>query len=424
MNPNPNDDPSGQPRRQAGMARRTFLKGAGVALLLPRLESLGQVGDESPRRLLTIVNHLSFYQPELLPKTDGVINEPPPLLANLSGHFAHLKMYSGLNNPAVQNGFGHTPCVGILSGYFNKLHRKNRISIDQAVADRLADETRFRSLVFQAGENLNFSQISWDKHGLPVHQIDSPRKIFNLLFQVNENEKVQQQILAEDRSILDAVLTQAKVMEKRLNATDRAKMDEYLSSVRDAEKTVRKQARWSDRPKPKVDYELEAFDRKSVDDYVATLLDLAVLALETDSSRAVTVQIPFWEGFKEPDLTGNYHDLSHHGQKPDKIEKLLMLEHGILKRISAALTTMKERKVGPTSLFDQTTTLLAASMGSANAHNFDDLPALVFDGRVKSPGYWRRQDVPMSNLYLGLLQQFDAEQERFGESNGVFDLLA
>ncbi len=168
------------------MQRRTFLKGAGVALLLPRLESLGQVTDaESPRRLLTIVNHLSFYQPELIPKTDGLFEKPPPLLANLSDHFKHLKIYSGLDNPAVQNGFGHTPCVGILSGYFNKLQRKNRISIDQAVAGMVGNETRFRSLVFQAGENLNFSQIAWDKHGLPVHQIDSPRKIFNLLFQVN-----------------------------------------------------------------------------------------------------------------------------------------------------------------------------------------------------------------------------------------------
>ncbi len=171
------------------MKRRTFLKGAGVALLLPRMESLGQVAEaDSPRRLLTIVNHLSFYQPELIPKTDGVFDKPPPLLANLSDHFKHLKIYSGLDNPAVQNGFGHTPCVGILSGYFNKLQRKNRISIDQAVADLVGDQTRFRSLVFQAGENLNFSQIAWDKHGLPVHQIDSPRKIFNLLFQINEND--------------------------------------------------------------------------------------------------------------------------------------------------------------------------------------------------------------------------------------------
>ena len=407
------------------MKRRTFLKGTGVSLLLPQMESLGQIAQvDSPRRLLTIVNHLSFYQPKLIPKKEGVFDKAPPLLAELSDQFKHMKVFSGLDNPAVQNGFGHTPCVGILSGYFNKLQRKNRLSIDQAIADLIGDDTRFKSLVFQAGENLNFSQISWDKHGLPVYQIDSPRKIFNLLFQINEKEKTQQQVLAEDRSILDAVFSQAKSMEKNLNAADRAKLDEYLTSVREVEKTVKRRAYWAERPKPSMDYEIEDFDRKSVDGYVGTLLDLAVLALQTDSTRAVTVQIPFWEGFKEPDLSGNYHDLSHHGQKKEKIDKLLKLEHSILKRINTSLNAMRECQVGNGSLFDQTTTLLTASMGSANSHNFDDLPALVFDNRMKTAGHWQKKDMPMSNLYLGLLQQFGGESDQFGESTGSFDLLS
>ena len=107
----------------------------------------------------------------------------------------------------------------------------------------------------------------------------------------------------------------------------------------------------------------------------------------------------------------------------EKIDKLLMLEHAILKRINASLSAMKERHVGNSSLFEQTTTLLTASMGSANSHNFDDLPALVFDDRIKTSGHWQKKDVPMSNLYLGLLQQFGGERERFGESTGAFDLL-
>ena len=156
---------------------------------------------------------------------------------------------------------------------------------------------------------------------------------------------------------------------------------------------------------------------------MGTLLDLAVPPSETDSTRAVTLQIPFWEGFKEPDISGNHPNFAHHGQKPEKIKKLLVLEHAILKRISGALTTMKKRKVGNTSLFDQTTTLLTASMGSANAHNFDDLPALVFDSRMKASGHWQRKDTPMCDLYLGLLQQFGAETDRFGESSGTLDLL-
>ena len=407
------------------MKRRTFLAGSGISIMLPRMESLGQVVEtNSNRRLLTIVNHLSFYQPKLIPEQEGGFSQTPTLLNELSEHLEDLKIFSGLDNPAVQNGFGHTPCVGILSGYFNKLQRKNRLSIDQAIADRIGGETRFKSLVFQAGENLNFSQISWDKHGLPVKQIDSPRKIFNLLFQVDENAKAQKQVLAEDRSILDTVLSQAQSMEKRLNHTDRAKLDEYMTSVREVEQTVKRRAYWADRSKPQSDYKVEEFDRKSVDDYVSTLLDLAVLALESDSTRAVTVQIPFWEGFKEPELSGNYHDLSHHGQKPEKIEKLMMLERGILSRISDSLAKMKNRTVGESTLFDQTTTLLTASMGSANSHNFDDLPALVFDSRIQNPGHWRKQDAPMSNLYLGLLQLFAPEQEHFGESTNAFEILA
>jgi hypothetical protein len=408
------------------MKRRTFLKSAGIALVLPQLESFGQVADsaEPVKRLLTIVNHLGFYQPELIPAANGAFASAPSLLSHFSKHFAHLKVVSGLGNPGVQLGLGHTPCVGILSGYFNKLERKNRISVDQAVADLIGNETRFHSLVFQAGENLNFSQVSWDKHGLPVRQLDSPRKIFNLLFQVNENEAEQKRVLAEDRSILDVVFRQAKSMEKHLNSRDREKVDEYLTSVREVEKSVRRQTYWSDQPKPKTDYELPEFAPNSVESYVQVMLDLALLALETDSTRALTLQIPFWEGFSHPSISGNYHDFSHHGKKPEKIEKLLVMENAILSRIDRTLNSMKERRVGRESLFDQTTTFVTVSMGNASAHTFDDLPALVFDSRIKNPGHQRLEGVPMCNVYLSLLRHFGAELDRFGESAGTADLFA
>ena len=406
------------------MERRTFLRSAGVALMLPQLESLGQVSSESPKRFLTIVNHLSFYQPALIPEKDGAFCKQPELLEELSEHQEHLKLFSTFDNPGVEIGLGHTPCVGILSGYFNTLQRRNRLSIDQAVANHIGNDTRFRSLVFQAGENLNFSQISWDKHGLPVRQIDSPKKIFNLLFQVNENEAEQKKILAEDRSILDVVHRQAKSMEKRLNHRDREKMDEYLTSVREVEKTVRRQHFWSGQPKPEVDYQLDEFDRMSVDHYVDVMLDLAVLALQTDSTRVVTLQIPFWDGFKHPDISGNYHHLSHHGKDPKKIQQLLKIEHGIMQRISQTLTDFKKTKVGEETLFDQTTTFVTAAMGSANAHTFNDLPAMVFDKSIRKPGHWSQKHRPMCDLYLGMLQKFGVEVDKFGESHGTVDILS
>ena len=159
------------------------------------MESFGHVENDSTRRLLTIVNHLSFYQPKLIPKKEGVFDKAPPLLAELSDQFKHMKVFSGLDNPAVQNGFGHTPCVGILSGYFNKLQRKNRLSIDQAIADLIGDDTRFKSLVFQAGENLNFSQISWDKHGLQFTKSIHPEKFSICFSRLTKKKKLNNRFL-------------------------------------------------------------------------------------------------------------------------------------------------------------------------------------------------------------------------------------
>jgi hypothetical protein len=408
------------------MKRRTFLQSAGLALMLPPLESFGELAETSapPRRLLTIVNHLGFYQPALIPESAGPFQQAPELLDNFAEHHSHLNVFSGLDNPGVQLGLGHTPCVGILSGYFNKLQRKNRISIDQAVAELIGDQTRFRSLVFQAGQNLNFSQVAWDQHGMPVRQLDSPQQIFNLLFGVDPNQQQRKHALGEDRSILDVVSGQARRMQQRVSAVDRAKIEEYLTSVREVERAVRRQSAWVDRPKPETDYEIAEFATSSVDAYVRVMLELAVLALETDSTRSLTLQIPFWEGFKQPEISGSYHDFSHHGQKPEKIEKLLRMEHAILRRVSEALTRMKDRRVGSQSLFEQTTTLVTASMGNASAHTFNDLPALVFDSRIRSPQHRRFEGVPMCNLYLSLLQHFGGQIETFGESTGTVELVA
>ena len=242
-----------------------------------------------------------------------------------------------------------TPCVGILSGYFNKLQRKNRLSIDQAIADRIGGETRFKSLVFQAGENLNFSQISWDKHGLPVKQIDSPRKIFNLLFEVDENAQAQKQVLAEDRSILDSVLSQAQSMEKRLNHTDRAKLDEYMTSVREVEQTVKRRAYWADRSKPQSDYKIEENSIANPLTIMSTFSTLRCLPWKAIPPCGYGSD-SFWEGFKEPELSGNYSRFVSSRTKARKIEKLMMLERGILSRISDSLAKMKNRTVGERTL--------------------------------------------------------------------------
>lgn len=400
------------------MDRRTFIKVSGLSFLLPPLESFGQGSDKPVKRLFTIVNHLSFYQPALLPSYDN-----PELLDNLAAHRDNLKIFSGLDNPGVQLSTGHTPAVGVLSGYFNRLERKNRISVDQQAAELLGRETRFKSLSFQAGENLNFSQICWDKHGLPVYQIDSPERIFNLLFGVDPNSQRQQQIIAEDRSILDLAYKQAQSISKDLSGRDRDRIDEYFTSVREVEKNVRRKGFWSTKDKPNTDYALPDYSRLSVDDYVQVMLDLAVLALQTDSTRVVTIQIPFWENFTDDDISGNYHLFSHHGREEETIEQLLVMEHMILGKIGAALDRMKATKMSSgVSLFDETTTLVTAAMGNASNHTFNDLPALYFNRSVKGFQHEMPKQTPTCDLYLSILQNLGVEIDSFGEGKSTLSL--
>lgn len=400
------------------MKRRTFIKAAGLSLLLPPLESFGQASMEPAKRLLTIVNHLSFYQPALLPS-----HGDPVLLDNLSPHRDHLKLFSGLDNPGVQLSTGHTPAVGVLSGYFNRLERKNRISLDQQAAETLGNETRFRSLSLQAGENLNFSQVCWDKHGMPVHQIDSPDRAFNLLFGVDPNNAQQQTILEENRSILDLAYQQAESMSSKLSGSDRERIDDYFASVREVEKSVRRKGFWSGKEKPNTDYRLPDYSKRSVDDYVQVMLDLAALALQTDSTRVATIQIPFWESFTDDGLSGNYHQWSHHGKKEATIEKLLVMEHMILKKISATLDRMKLTTMGSgASLFAETSTLVTAPFGNASNHTFNNLPALYINQRVKGFQHTETNNTPICDLYLSILQDLGAEIDSFGEGKSTLEL--
>lgn len=401
------------------MHRRTLLKAAGISLLLPQLESFGEVKQKKTKRLFTIVNHLGFYQPELIPSKD---KQEPELLKVLGDHKENIRLFSQLDNPGVQLNNGHTPCVGILSGYFNKLQRKNRISIDQQAALKLGRNTRFSSLSLQAGNNLNFSQVCWDKHGLPVHQIDSPENAFDLLFGVAKDHKTQKQILAEDKSILDLIYKQADSLSKKMNSHDKRKIDEYFTSIREVEKEVKRKAFWSSKPKPTSNAKISAASPSSVENYLESMLKLAVLAQQTDSTRVTTVQIPFWESFKHDDLSDNYHNLSHHGQKESKIKKLLMVEKKVLKKIAEAISSLKNIKTNGVSLFDETSVLITSPMGSASAHNFNDLPAIYMDADVSSFASIRTSGKPICSLYLSILQKLGLEIDSFGEGKKSLEL--
>jgi hypothetical protein len=406
------------------LARRTFLKAAGLSLILPRLESFGEVPQKESShntRLLTIVNHLGFYKPNLIPEKDGKFGQIPSLLKNLEAHQDDMSVFCGFNNPSVQRGSGHTPAVGILSGYYNTLTSRNRISFDQMAADELGKATRFKSLCLQAGKIRDFSQVSWDKHGLPVHQHESPEEVFEMLFGVESSVKEQQAVIVNKQSILDLVLRQANSFNKSVSVNDRQKLDEYFTSVREIEKDLKRDFHWSSKNKPMVVYKKESWKSNAVGDYLEQMLQLTYLAFQTDSTRVITLEIPFWENTIHPKMKENYHNLSHHGKSPEKIAKLQVLENMILKQVSGLVDRLKNNKFDGKTLLDQMSLLITASMGNANAHTFDDLPAIVMGGGFKHGQSRKVNHTPMGNLYLEILQKSGLEIDSFADSTSNFE---
>jgi len=402
------------------MNRKSILKSAGVTLLLPNLLSAGAILTPPKKRLFTVVNHLSFYQPALIPKTEGRNYEQTALLSPFKD--LPLSIFSQLDNPGVQLGNGHTPSVGILSGFFNVLDRKNKISFDQIAANHLGTETRFESICLQAGTNLNFSQVCWNRDGLPVYQESSPEKAFQKLFGIEQSQAIQNQRLIKEKSILDMVSAQAKVFQKSLNQEDKQKLDEYFTSIREVEKKLLKEKYWVNRDKPKTNYKPENFPILALDHYLQTMLDIAKLALQTDSTRVVTLQIPFWEYFELEDKKDHYHHLSHHGMKEDKVTKLLNIESMIMSKISKLYQDFCEIKMGSSSLLDETTCLITAPMGSANAHDFNRLPAIIAGGNYKHGRNIFTNGKPINSLYLRLLKDLDVPINSFNHEKSTLEI--
>lgn len=404
------------------LKRQKFLKAAGLSLALPYYAS--QAGDlrKVPKKLFTIVNHLSFHQPSLIPKEKGENLKKPVLFECLDGLNATL--ISQLNNPGVQIGNGHTPSVGILSGFFNRLERKNKISFDQVAASHLSSSTRYSSVLLQAGQNSNFSQVCWDKHGLPIRQESNVQKVFNQLFGKDFNSDFERHKLEKRLSLLDSLKSQRQRFSNQLNTSDRQNLDEYLTSLRELELRVQKQLHWVDQPKPVCNNStFSPFPAVKLDQYLDNMLDLSRLSLQSDSTRVVTLQIPFWTNFKCDVAQGNYHNMSHHGSKPESIQQLIKVEGMILTKLKHTLLKMKEFSVNESNLLNQTTCVVTAPMGSASAHNFNQLPAIIMGGDYKHGKNIFAKGASIKTLYLRLLRDLGVKVDHFNQEKTIFKEL-
>ncbi|MFN0018791.1 MAG: DUF1552 domain-containing protein [Pirellulaceae bacterium] len=416
----------------APLHRRTFLRAVGVAIGLPLFDAMLPIGigaDQKAaalraRRILLIARPLGLHTAFLFPEKTGPDYEATRYLQPLQDYRQHFTIFSGMSHRGYNAGHGTE--VALLTGVAPEGMRpgdvRNTISLDQEIAAKLGGETRFASLQLGGGN------LSWNRKGVQVPSESSAIRAFKMLFidgtpaeMAREMQKIQSGL-----SILDGVREQAKSLASSVGLADRQRLDLLLTSIREAEQRLQQDRDWVKKPKPKVNTEPPAQDHVTDNKMLERerqWYDLAHLALQTDSTRAMTLYL--WSHTERLDLPGvtiTHHDASHHGQDDSKIKQLALVEEAEMKLFAEFLGKLKDTSEGGVSLLDQSSVLHASNLGNASAHTCDNLPILLAGGGYKHQGHVafdRKENKPLSNLYVRMLQQMGLEIDKFGSSTST-----
>ena len=407
--------------------RRTLLKASGVALALPLLESmspgLATEVRRSPKRMVFVCTTLGLHPASLWPKKAGADYESTPYLTLLQEHRKEFTLFSGLEHEDQTGRQPHDSEITWLTsarkpgmGGF-----RNTISVDQVAASRLGNITRFPSLTLGT---LSSQSQSYTSGGVMIPAETSPAKLFARLFLRGKPEDVksQKQKLKDGRSILDQLGSQAKALRRKTSSADNHLLSDYFDSVRKAERNIAELQGWMDRPKPKVDalQPTDVRDRADLIGRIRLLLELIPLTIQTDSTRVVSVMIQdHYVVPKVKGVSGNHHNLSHHGQDPSKIAQLKRIETEIVKSVGGMLAQMKSKSESGSTLLQNTSVLFGSNLGNANAHHTRNLPIVLAGGGYKHGQYVAQKDgTPLCNLFVTMLNNMGLRTKSFGQSTG------
>jgi hypothetical protein len=413
------------------ISRRQILRAAGVSLALPWLDAFvpntarGADAADPPRRLICICAPLGLYPGSFFPTAKGKSYELSPYLELLREYRDDFTVISGL---AGISG-GHQAIDGFLTGIpgAGQPGIRNGISVDQFAAEQIGSKTRFPSLAL-SGEGLG---LSWTRTGARVPAHNSPSRLFAEMFLDGQDNEVRAQLqnLEEGRSILDDVRDQATSLRHKLGADDRDKLDEYLTSVRELEQRLVTDEKWVNTPKPKVNVEppKDISNRSDLIGRTRLLFDLAHLAIQTDSTRLITIMLAGATSAPPiPGVNQGHHDLSHHGKDPGKLAQLQLIEIECMKVLGELLAKLKQSQERGESLLDRTTVYLGSNLGDASSHSNKNLPVLVAGGGFKHGQHLAfdpHNPPPLCNLYVSMLQRLGIETDKFNTGQGTLSGL-
>ncbi len=378
-----------------------------------------------PKRMIAMCATLGFHGPHLFPSAPGQDYEMTPYLSRIQQHRDDFTVFSGLSHPDQQGNNGHASEMTWLTSARRPglAGFKNSISIDQLIAERIGTETRYPYLALSTSGR----SMSWTSNGVAIPGETSPAKLFKSLFVDGTPDQIEKEMaeFKRGRSILDTVLGEAKKLEREVGHRDKEKLDEYLTSVRDLEVRLQESENWVQKPKPQVAAEMprDITDNADAIGKQRLMNDMIVLALQTDSTRTITFQlagmnsVPAIEGVSQ-----DWHNLSHHGKDPEKIEELTIIEEAQFTVLDEFLTSMKSVTEQDGTLLDHTSVLYGSNLGNASSHDWRNLPVIVAGGGYRHGSYIAHDETdntPFANLFVSIAQNMGVEIEQFGSSTST-----
>ena len=456
------------------MNRRTFLRGSGVALALPWFETFAGGGSgrsAAPRRFLSVYHPDGVGLPlqsdpawedwSWFPRggeRDFALTKVLDVLEPLR---KEITIYSGLSHPSARQVHGHCNADQYLTGADIGAHGpyKNTVSLDQLYAEQIGEQTRHASLVLSTNGGIGGPRgaqtQSFNRQGRPIPALNRPRQIFELLFVTSGREAVER--LAQSKSALDLLLENTRSLRRQLSGRDQQTLEHYLEAVRDTEVKLAKAQRWIDTPVPQVDtgkLHLDA-EPKEARLYFQTMYELIYLAFLSDSTRVATFQLGRENGEGPHDLLSlavglpGAHGLTHAVKKPGGWENLGTYNRYQAEEFGRFVQRLKDtpEPQGTGNLLDNTFAMHGSasssfhlsrnypiiSAGGANlgftngrylkfgTGNEDNLVGAGIDSDAGYRSKIEAEELPLSNLFVTILQRLGVETDSFGGYKGTLE---
>ena len=432
--------------------RRTFIRGLGVSCMLPFFEGMAMTSFSkfaepvSPKRLcfLYFPNGVGLPPKESVyhkkwnwfPVGEGTNYQLTKTLAPLSPYRSDMSIMGCLRHPFSRNVLGHMAGDSFLTGGDLRGEYKNSVSVDQVAAEQLSQHTRFPSLILSTDGGVGYksrtSTLSFNSSGRPIPSEHRQREIFERYFSPNGGAPTHERrkSIHQGKKIVDLILEDSKTLKKRLGSNDKAKLDEYLTSLDQVEKQLNRNEQWLDVPMKEFDASLINLDvdpTTAPEDYVRSMMDLMILGFQTDATRVISYMMAredgmgFGDNFPKIALGLQGHHTISHDRATGHWEDWGRLDRWYAKQFAYFMDKMKNTKDVHGSLLDNT--LILYGSACSTTHNARNCPLILAGGSklgLQHGTYtkFEEKEERLSNLFVSMLNKLDIETESFSDSTG------